>query len=237
MEYVYEILSNCEGGSVYVDNQRVGVISGGSFTYKTTESEISIQIQGGLPANTDEVTGDSTVLLGSTEEVTVDVDTYSGKTDTDGIWTIYVRFSGNTSEAVRVVKNYKTVRNHRRTTYSNKPKATIGPGEHRIDYNQSVSTYTEDINTYNETSYLSSNSIDMSVNESSFSASGFTIYKVLETATTRNSLPHYMSFALVKNQSQSSFPVTYKLSANVSVNASNGWTVSKNYNPTGSINN
>lgn len=183
------------------------------------------------------MTGDSAVLLGSTEEVNVGAETYSGKTDTEGIWSIYVRFGGSTSNAVKLVKSYKTVRNHRRTTYSNKPKEIIGPGEHRIDYNQSVSTYTEDVNTYNETSYLSSNRIDMIVNESSFSASGFSLSRVLETNATRNILPYYMSVALVRNQSQTNFPVTYKLNANVSVNTSNGWTISKSYSLTGSINN
>lgn len=69
--YTYTILSNCEGGAVLFDNERVGVVSGGQCVVGLAKKDsFVVRIVGGLPP-------DETYTVNSFDQYTTDRDEYS----------------------------------------------------------------------------------------------------------------------------------------------------------------
>lgn len=48
--YEYAVLSNCEGGGVFVDGIQTGTIKDGKFSFLSDKRSVTVKVEGGLPA-------------------------------------------------------------------------------------------------------------------------------------------------------------------------------------------
>lgn len=146
------------GGGVYINDNQIGTIQSGSFIHKTKESEIWVQVIGGLPSDKDTLISEDKTKITSEEELDLDASLSSDYISAQSIFVIYANFTGTMK--AKTTTTYKTVQSWRKTTYSNKPKGTFKPGTIELNYQETVSNYTKNLGASNEVEYSPNNSIN-----------------------------------------------------------------------------
>ena len=183
--YTYTINSNCNGGTVYFNNTRVGTVSNGACTFQRQESSGTVSISGGVPSNTS-----SNVNTGYDYDTDRDTRTTSGGsssttefefsgrgTDWDRDDTYGIEDSGSSTVDVTIISTTRTTtttnyqertvylrRYHwqvRTTTYTGPSAKTVnGDSSATMNYTSSTSTGSTQYDDWEEYDYGSWSTYD-----------------------------------------------------------------------------
>ena len=159
--YSYTVNSNCEGGTVYFNNNVKGTISGGRLAFEDDAASGTVRISGGVPSNSSSYVTSETRTNGqdSESDTTTDSETvfkwnnwtwdYLESTGMDfiqsgetNIWPLYSHVKSRTGTRYRYRDIYESRSQYRDTTYSAPSnKTAYGDGSAvTMNYTSSTST-------------------------------------------------------------------------------------------------
>lgn len=159
--YSYIINSNCEGGTVYFNNNVKGTISGGRLAFEDDAASGTVRISGGVPNNSSSYVTSQTRTNGqdSESDTTTDSETvfewnnwtwdYLESTGMDfmqskatNIWPLYSHVKSRTGTRYRYRDIYETRNQYRDTTYSAPSNETVYGDSSAVTMNYTSSTST-----------------------------------------------------------------------------------------------
>lgn len=169
VEYIYTILSNCEGGGVYVNDNQVGTIQNGRFIYKTKSEKLSrLYVSGGVPEEHTEI---------GSEYTTTDTDDYINDDVINAIstfaasqsqsWAVLLKCYSFDKSKAYVTRTTTTVKAEETTTayFNDLAKYNVSPGTYTFNYKENIYTRDVIIDQHQSLDYPSINNISYQVRD------------------------------------------------------------------------